>query len=70
MSDISFMKRSETTIDILKAKKGIRTDLELAKQLGWSQANLSKKLSGEISLKTLKDLAKFFDVHIKEMFKD
>ena len=30
MSDISLMKRSETTIDILMAQRGIRRDKELA----------------------------------------
>jgi len=64
------MTRDKTTIDILMAKNGMRTDKELAEALGLKPQTLSFRLKGDISLKTIEQIAEYFDVHIKEMFRD
>jgi len=69
MSDIKLIKRAETNIDWLMLEKGIKNDVELAEKLELSQQTLSARLNGNISLKTLKSLAEFFEVPVKEMFR-
>lgn len=61
------MKREHTHIDLLMKKAGIKTDLELAKALKFSQQQLSFRLNNKISMDTLEKLADFFKVSVKDM---
>ncbi len=64
------IRRDDTKLDILKAEKGIRTDTQLAKELGITTSNLSNRLSGSLSNGTLYLLSKYFDVTPNELLKD
>jgi len=64
------MVRSQTNIDIEMAKRGIRTDSELATALGFSQQQLSYRINGKISMDTLERLASFFETTVKKLLKD
>lgn len=64
------MKRNGTRIDILMAMQEIKTDTALAEMLGITPQALYKKLSGNITMKTIETLAGVFGVSVKEMFKD
>ena len=63
------MIRKETRIDILMALNEIKNDKDLSERLGISQQLLSAKLNGSISMKTIEQMAGFFKVPVKEMFK-
>ena len=65
----SGMTRNGTRIDILMAINEIKTDKDLAEGLGISPQALYSKLSGSISMKTIEELAEYFKVPVKEMFK-
>lgn len=62
--------RDNTTINQLKAKHKIKTDKALANAMGITPSNLSNKLRGTISSKTIEELAFFFQVDsVKDMFR-
>jgi len=64
------IQRAYTNIDLYMAKKGIKTDKELAKKLGLTQSKLSHRLRGKISLDTLGRCATLFNVSLKDMLRD
>jgi transcriptional regulator with XRE-family HTH domain len=63
------IKRAQTNIDLLMHKSGVLNDKGLSKDLGISQANLSQKLRGSISINTLELLALYFNVSIKDLLR-
>jgi hypothetical protein len=63
------MTREETNYDLLKAQKGIRHDVDIAKDLGIKQANFSASLRGSLSMRTIETLAKYFGVTVKDFIK-
>lgn len=69
MADISEMKRVHTNIDLLMEERGIKNDKELSKLLGWSQARLSQRINGNLSLGTLEHIASVFGVSVKELLR-
>ena len=64
------IQRAYTNIDLYMAKKGIKTDKELAEMLDLTQSELSHRLRGDISFKTLKRCAALFNVSLKDMLRD
>lgn len=63
------MTRSETNIDVVLAKNGIRKDKDLAGLMGISPASLSARLSNNISTKTLEDISKVLNVPLIDLIK-
>jgi DNA-binding Xre family transcriptional regulator len=63
------MTRSETNIDVVLAKNGIRKDKDLAKLMDISPASLSARLSNNISTKTLEDISKALNVPLIDLIK-
>lgn len=63
------MKRAQTNIDLLMHQHGIKTDKDLSNQLGMSQQQLSARLAGDISMKTLEIIANFFKVNVKDLLR-
>lgn len=63
------MKRSDTNINVVLAKKGINTDKELASVLGMSTAALSNRLCGDVSMDTLEKLSHALGVEVFELLK-
>ena len=64
------MTREQTNIDQLMLDKGIKTDKALAKKMGLSSSGLFHRLNtNNITLRTLEQLSKIFDVTVKDLIK-
>lgn len=64
------MTRDETNIDQLMLDNGIKTDTVLGEKMGLTPSGISNRLNTKkITLKTLEQLSKVFDVTVKELIK-
>lgn len=61
--------RAQTNIDLLMHENGIKTDKELSEKIGVSTTTLSMRLKGALSMKTLTEIAKYFDVSVKDLLR-
>lgn len=63
------MVRTETNIDVVLAKKGIRKDKELAEKMNITPASLSARLNGKISIGTFERIAIALDCDLLDLLK-
>lgn len=69
MEDTVNITRAHTNLDLFMHQKGIKSDKALAKRLKLSPSSLSFRLSGGLSMDTLKRLSTLFGVSVKEFLR-
>lgn len=63
------MKRAHTNIDLVMEENGIKNDKQLGNKLGWDQKKTSYRLRGNITMKTLEEIAECFSLTVKSLIR-